>query len=425
MKILLLEKTFKASDIAFNLKTLFEGIQDVDAEIYLFTSTDSKPYLPKSVLDRIAGVQFFENYYQTKRVEFEAINLHKTFPFEKVISFREFDLLRAARIRQHLSLRSLEPENIEIFRDKFLMKTAAKNVGLNVPAFKKVDHVTDLLTFISEVNYPVIIKPRRKAGGLGLKIIRNPQDLATTIELISASADIDEPLDMIAEEFMNANLVHVDGIFHRGKPVVINAGEYLGLQLHNEFTVENYYSNKYFGSLSIESSSEKGAKLINYAQSLMQHFNSKSTYFFHIELWIDKENNVFLNEIAARCGGLWVQNLLVTLYKPALEQCLFKYLCTEDESVFASIQREKRSYGYCGIIPQMPGTIISVPSSLSLSQPDLYRCELKTGDKVLNPNHFYDHMGLIGTLGNTPAECWQRYDAALKEFKEKAVIRTE
>ncbi|MGB6976312.1 MAG: hypothetical protein WBE18_02505, partial [Gammaproteobacteria bacterium] len=359
-------------------------------------------------------------YYTSGLIELAAIDLYQTFKFERVIALREFDLIRAARIRDYLSLPGQKPKAVELFRDKFLMKNRAKKIGLKVPKFAKIDNTLDLLKFIKKVNYPIIIKPRKKAGNLGFKVLKNKKDFLQFIIEISGISDIEEPFDMLAEEYIEASMAHVDGLIHHGKIITINASEYLGYHAGIDFSPEKYFSMQYAGSLTIPTSSVKARKLFNYTRTLLNEFDNVNTYIFHAELWMDENGeNILLNEIAARSGGSWVYKLLGALFIPSLEQCLFKYLCTEDETVFSLLPKHSKYCGFSGRIPLMPGTIISLPTHLSLSKSELYECEVKPGDKIKQPTSYYDHMGFIVKLGKTPAECLVRFKTTLAEFRNK------
>ena len=96
---------------------------------------------------------------------------------------------------------------------------------------------------------------------------------------------------------------------------------------------------------------------------------------------------------------------------------MFRYLCTEDEAILSQIKPISASYAFSGLIPVIAGKVVAVPSELALSQPTFYYCNLTAGDVVPPPTHFYNHMGYLVTRGETPAECMERFNAALFEFQ--------
>lgn len=428
VKVLLLEKSFRPSDITQILTNLFSVLDDNTTEVYLFSSPDSQSFIPEAILQKLSGIQLFDNYYSSQMIEYEAIKLHKTFPYQQIIAFREFDMLRAARVRELLDLPGQRVRETELFRDKYLMKREAQRCGLKVPLFAKVDTVTELMSFLTTVNYPIVIKPRKMAGSIGFYILKNPQDLEQFLLETSTTADIDAPLDMIAEEYVGTKLVHVDGLCHQGKIIAITPSEYMGLNAFDDFSTENYQTEKYLGSLTLEKESVLGQELVGYTTTLLQAFDSINTYPFHVELWLDEKTNaVMLNEAAARMGGLRVLNLLNSLYQPTIEQRIFHFFCTGDESLCAQPLIPAKSHCYSGMVPVTPGEIISVPEHLPETNPAFYRCLVKPGECISIPTNHTDYIkfifGNIVTLGESREECLQLFDAALQEFKEKAVIK--
>lgn len=424
MKILLFEKTYRSSEIINRLELLYSHIADIDVEIYLFTSSDSKPYIPKTIIDKLSGVRFFDDYYSSLSLEYAAFELHKTFPYQRVIAFREFDLIRVARICDYLKLPGQNIEETERFRDKYVMKLAAAQLGLKVPPFAKIDNVTELMRFIDEVNYPVIVKPRKKAGGMGFATLNNPEETAQFIN--SVKVDMDSELEMIAEKFVEAKLVHVDGLFHQGKTIAITASEYVGAYSPTKFE-ENFNKSKYFGSLTIDRDSRVYQLLVEFTENLLSGFDSSNSYPFHVELWYnEKTQEVMLNEAAARMGGLMVHNLLGQLFKPNIEPQLFRYFCTNDESSLTQIKQNEKPYCFSGTIIPRFGTVDYIPESLPMTMPAYYYCDAKPGDKIQPSASFIDYLksifGYIVTVGESREECLQRFDLAMKEFEEKVVI---
>jgi len=425
MNILLLEKFFKPSDIGPVLNAFFDAIKNDSVNIYLFTSTDSKDFIPNHVKARLAGIQYFDHYYTTPLIELAAINLNDTFPFERVIALREFDLIRAANIRTYLKIPGPNSKQIEIFRDKYLMKCKALSSGYSLKPFAAIDNSIDLLNFIKKISYPIIVKPRKKGGGLGFQHLRDDNELEKYLNMLAKTTDVDQNLDLIAEKYLDMPMMHIDGVFHKGKPIAIIASEYVGLKAHHNFSAEAYYATHYSGSLTLDPSSAIAQTLCSYTEMMLNHFDSISTYGFHVELWVDdNNNNIFLNEIAARMGGGYVYNLTNLAFELPLEKYLFKYLCLEDETIFQPLLTGHVSCVFSGKIPTNAGKIISIPKELNQSSPDFYRCDLQNGDIVNTPTACYDNMGFIATRGSSPSECLSKFDMALNEFREKTILES-
>ena len=115
--------------------------------------------------EQIELVPFFnsisrvENYRDSGKFELEVCDLFKKKPFKRIIIYHEYDLLRAAKLRDFFGLEGQNYASALAFRDKVLMKETLANAGIKVPSFMKVGSPIDVLEFIYKHGFPVVIKP--------------------------------------------------------------------------------------------------------------------------------------------------------------------------------------------------------------------------------------------------------------------------
>ena len=186
MKVLLMEATFDPRLIRQSLPNYLASIQGEDIQLYLFTSSQCYSLIPENIRNQLAGVKIFDNYYQSPEVEWEALKLYQTFPYERLVALREFDLLRAARLREQFALPG-QPYAVSLtFRDKYIMKHQAKQAGFPTPEFSAVDNASELYRFAHQQKFPIIVKPRLKAGGLGFTILQNESDIANYLNALTS-----------------------------------------------------------------------------------------------------------------------------------------------------------------------------------------------------------------------------------------------
>ena len=81
-------------------------------------------------------------------------------PFESVFSRWEFDLVRAARIRQEFDLIGQVEESAIAFRDKKIMKDFVANSQVQVPEYSGIESPADVESFVAANGFPIVIKPR-------------------------------------------------------------------------------------------------------------------------------------------------------------------------------------------------------------------------------------------------------------------------
>lgn len=96
--------------------------------------------------------------------------------FDHVLTDNEYDLERVARIRAHLGVPGQSEESALSFRDKAVMKEVAGK-RVRTPKFAGLGSIADLIGFIADTSYPVVVKPRKQGGSRDIVVIRDDEDL--------------------------------------------------------------------------------------------------------------------------------------------------------------------------------------------------------------------------------------------------------
>ncbi|WP_413380876.1 ATP-grasp domain-containing protein [Alkalihalobacillus sp. 1P02AB] len=261
-------------------------LKDSSEDLVLVTCRKHMNEFPADKYIEIIG---FNNYEINSNVELTAIELNKKYNFTRIISTYEFDLVRAARLREVLDIPGQKYDSAIYFRDKLLMKQLAKQNHLKVPLFTELDSSISLLEFINLNGYPVVVKPRDGAGAEGVKIIKNNDDLT---DFLSEGI----PRNYMVEEFIDGQMFHIDVLTFKGDIIFNWPSTYLVSNL-------DFNDGGYAGSHLIEEGHVYFKELINYSTQLINSFPSPSHGAFHIEVFVNKEEEVILCEVASRAGG--------------------------------------------------------------------------------------------------------------------------
>jgi biotin carboxylase len=75
------------------------------------------------------------------------------------------------------------------------MKELLKQHGINVPIFQPVESASDIIQFVNQHRYPIVIKPRKGYSSVGTKIIRFEKDLEDFF-VQGLGEMVDPPLDL-------------------------------------------------------------------------------------------------------------------------------------------------------------------------------------------------------------------------------------
>ena len=157
--------------------------------------------------------------------------------FDRIVALDEFDLEKAAQIREHMRIPGMGTTTAGCYRDKLAMRVIARAMGFLVPEFCRVLNYDELRDYMERVPAPWLLKPRSEASALGIRRIEEPEQLWRTLDDLG-----DEQSHYLLEQFVPGDIFHVDSIVSEnavsvsGGPSVrtpANAGDARGRGLHH------------------------------------------------------------------------------------------------------------------------------------------------------------------------------------------------
>ncbi|EKD91982.1 MAG: hypothetical protein ACD_29C00266G0004 [uncultured bacterium] len=214
--------------------------------------------------------------------------------FDRIISLSEYELLAAAQLREWFNVEGSRPQQVEKVRDKLIMKKAMENYGIKTPLFMSLVEFMRTNPSFMHTN-KLVIKPIDGASSENIITVDNAAEAHTKI--LGKKTGIDE-LDQShnlwnhyeIEEFIDGNIMHMDGLVQDGKIMLCIASKYINNCL-------DYARGKPLGSVQIETTSV----LQQYAQKCVTAAEIVNGSF-HLEC-IDRNGELFFLEIANRVGG--------------------------------------------------------------------------------------------------------------------------
>jgi len=264
--------------------------------IYLITD-NGKFKKTENSRDKYSEIYEFDNYLCNANVELFALKLAQKINAHAIVAYSEADIIRAARIREALGLPGQSVENAILYRDKLKMRELSVNKSLKAPNFIPVESMGELDRFIAENNYPFIIKPRFGMAAIGVQKISNKSELSTFLETSLYSApDLTQPF--IAESFVNGDVYAIDVLVVNNKIIVAEPLLYIN-------TCLNYASceSKTVGLSQVAKTDPTYDRLMGFSHELVSKFPHTGYGGFHIEVFVDDEDNITLCEVASRNGG--------------------------------------------------------------------------------------------------------------------------
>lgn len=184
------------------------------ARVFLLTSLSLKDTAqwPREALDDIFYMPDEAKVWNLEDTIKAVSYLARTEPIDRIVALDDFDLEKAATLREHLRLPGLGESATRRFRDKLAMRMTAAAAGIAVPEFIHVLHHGRLADFIARVPAPWVLKPRSSAGAMGIKKIHDAGELWEALGRLG-----DEQSHYLLERYVPGDIFHVDTIVFGGE----------------------------------------------------------------------------------------------------------------------------------------------------------------------------------------------------------------
>ena len=289
------------------------------------------------------------------------------------------------------------------FRDKITMKQLAQAAGIKVPKFTILSLPTDLITFQQDVGFPFVLKPARGAGASGITILRNMGDV---YECMSKLPESLHEGAYIMEEFIEGRVYHVDGIVKDGKILIAWPSVFIGSCL------DAVHGSNLFGWHLLEKYNPLTKRLNQFTQKVIKALPTPDNVVFHLEAFVDKNNQIRLCEIASRAGGAginddWIESFGIDLYKD--------FARLQAGTYANMLAKEPSSITGWVLLPKTEGIVTKVPQNPPQFEWLIrkYTC-VELGEKISNPSNVLDFM----FRGQIKATSEADFNAKVMELKD-------
>ncbi|MBY6836408.1 ATP-grasp domain-containing protein [Clostridium botulinum] len=199
-----------------------------------------------------------------------------------------------SRVAEELGVKHIPIEAADLAVNKFKMKEALKKAGVNVPHFRKISSIEDLKKFISEYDYPVVIKPVDNSGARGVLILTENVDLSWAFDESKSNS---RSGDVMVEKFLEGPQMSTEGIMYEDNFYIT------GFADRNYDKLEKFFPNI------IEDGGDSPTALSQEAKELVNIEFEKAVRVLGINWGPGKGDMIYSNgkayvvEIAARLSG--------------------------------------------------------------------------------------------------------------------------
>ncbi len=232
-------------------------------------------------------------------------NLAGSQPVDRIVGLDEFDVLTAAKAREHLQIEGISNSYALRFRDKLRMRNLASQKGIPCPEFSGLFNPADINEFIENVPAPWIVKPRTEVSAFGIKKCETKEQAWDALTILdNRNTWRDHPSQYLIERFIEGKVYHVDSVVNEGKVVAAGVSEY------GTPPMKVSHQGGVFTTSIVPYNSKDRKELEKLNKSLLKAFEYEKGVAHAEFLKSDADGKFYLLEVAARVGGAYIANVL-------------------------------------------------------------------------------------------------------------------
>jgi biotin carboxylase len=232
-------------------------------------------------------------------------NIAGSQPVHRIVGLDEFDVLTAARAREHLQVEGISNSFALRFRDKLRMRNLAAQIGIPCPAYVGVFNPEQINDYLNRTEAPWIVKPRTEVSAFGIRKCESAEQVWNVLkDLDNRHTWRDHPSQFLIERFIEGKVFHVDSVVNDGKIAAAGVSEY-GTP---PFSVSHH--GGVFTTFTVPYRSKERKELEELNRRLLEGFEYKRGVAHAEFLQSSATGEYYLLEVAARVGGAYIANVL-------------------------------------------------------------------------------------------------------------------
>lgn len=225
--------------------------------------------------------------------------LFRAHKIDRVIALDDYDVWKAARLREEFRIPGMGDTTARHFFDKLSMRIEARDAGLPVPGFTALFNDDTIRQFLKSSVGPWLAKPRRDAGSHNIKKILDADAFWQWSDEIG-----EKRFEFLLEEYRPGVICHVDSLNYFDETLFTRCSQYL------DAPFDVAHGGGIFQSKTMSSKDALAKKLVNLnikvlAAFGLRHGASHSEYIVR-----DGGKEILFLETSARCGGAHLTDMV-------------------------------------------------------------------------------------------------------------------
>ncbi|MEK9138376.1 MAG: ATPase, partial [Bacteroidota bacterium] len=254
---------------------------------------------PTESIDQIFYIPDVDKEWKMDDVIYGVSYMARTEAIDCIVALDDYDVEKAAALREHLRIPGMGDTTARYFRDKLAMRTKAAEAGLAIPDFVHVLNYKKLVRFMDAFPPPYLLKPRFQAGAIGIRNINKPDELWKSLDELG-----DKQSFYVLERFVPGEVFHVDSIVHDNRILFAVVSQY------GKPPMEVAHEGRVFSSRTILRGSPDEVELQRENRAVLNAMGMKQGVS-HTEFIKQSDNGQFVFlETSARVGGAHIVDLV-------------------------------------------------------------------------------------------------------------------
>lgn len=231
-------------------------------------------------------------------------NIAGSVRIDRVVGLDEFDILTAARAREHLQIEGVNRSYALRFRDKLYMRNLASKTGIPCPEFTGIFNVDEINAYLDTTKPPWIVKPRTEVSAFGIRKCDTKERVWQTLTALDQrNTWRDHPSQYLIERFIEGEVFHVDSVVCDGEVIAVGVGKY-GTP---PYKVSHY--GGVFTSFTFDYDNPDRKILEDLNRKLLKNFRYDRGVAHAEFLKSYETGDFYLLEVACRVGGAYIANV--------------------------------------------------------------------------------------------------------------------
>ena len=293
--------TFLCVSTFFKGNDFLSACKEQGNTVYLLTAKKiaDKPWVRDSIDEFFYVEENAHGYYDMQDVIAGLAHVMRDRPIDRIVALDDFDVEKAALLREHFRIPGMGQTTARYFRDKLAMRTKAAEAGIRVPGFVGLFNDKAINDFIATHPGPWMIKPRSEASATGIKKLHNEHDLWEAIHSLG-----DRRHEYLVEQFKPGHVYHVDSLTLNGRVIFSWNSQYIA----PPFDVA--HGGGIFRSVTVAFDSAEWHALETMAVDVLKAFGMKNSASHTEVIRCQDDGQYYFLETSSRVGGAHLSNMV-------------------------------------------------------------------------------------------------------------------